>query len=189
MATDHIRYDILAQEALRGVLRTVLEDVAQNGLPGEHHFFITFDTTAEGVVLSERMRAQFPQEMRIVLQHQFWDLVVTDEAFQVGLSFGGTPERLVIPFAAIKAFFDPSVEFGLQFQELGEPATQADADDSKSKPGDSASKPARLPAEHKAREPSPPAAASTNMPAPAETPETPSAGGGEVVRLDRFRKK
>ena len=93
MADDHIRYDILAQAALRGVVRTVLADAAKNGLPGEHHFKITFDTAAPGVRLSERMRAQYPQAMTIVLQHQFWDLAVRDDAFEVGLSFGGVPER------------------------------------------------------------------------------------------------
>ena len=98
MATDHIRYDILAQEALRGVVRTVLADVAKNGLPGDHHFKITFTTTAPGVRLSERMRGQYPEVMTVILQHQFWDLTVDDDAFEVGLSFGGVPERLAVPF-------------------------------------------------------------------------------------------
>ena len=93
MPDDHIRYDFLAQEALRGVVRTVLADVSEKGLPGEHHFKITFATPAPGVRLSERMRAQYPETMTIILQHQFWDLVVRDEAFEVGLSFGGVPER------------------------------------------------------------------------------------------------
>ncbi len=118
MPTDHIRYDILAQEALRGVVRTVLADAAEKGLPGEHHFKITFATAAPGVRLSERMRAQYPQAMTIVLQHQFWDLVVGDEAFEVGLSFGGVPERLAVPFAAITAFYDPAVQFGFQFETV-----------------------------------------------------------------------
>ena len=94
---DHIRYDILTQDALRGVVRTVLEDAARNGLPGEHHFYVAFDTRAEGVKLSQRMRAQYPEEMTVVLQHQFWDLVVADDQFEVGLSFGGVPERVVVP--------------------------------------------------------------------------------------------
>ena len=101
MPVDHIRYDILAQEALRGVVRTVLADVAKKGLPGEHHFKITFTTAAPGVRLSERMRTQYPETMTIVMQHQFWDLVVGDDAFEVGLSFGGVPERLAVPFDAI----------------------------------------------------------------------------------------
>ena len=94
MPADHIRYDILAQAALRGVVRTVLADAAKKGLPGEHHFKITFTTPAPGVRLSDAMRAQYPQEMTIVLQHQFWDLEVTEHAFEVGLSFGGSPERI-----------------------------------------------------------------------------------------------
>ena len=118
MAVDHIRYDLLAQDALRGVVRTVLIDAATKGLPGEHHFYISFDTRAEGVRLSPRMLAQYPEEMTVVLQHQFWDLVVTDDGFEVGLSFGGIAERLAVPFAAIKGFFDPSVQFGLQFEEI-----------------------------------------------------------------------
>src|SRR5438270_5067087 len=116
MATDHIRYDVLARDALRGVLRRVLTDAAAHGLPGEHHFFITFLSTAEGVKLSPRLLAQYPEEMTIILQHQFWDLIVTEDRFEVGLSFGGVPERLVVPFNAIKSFFDPSVQFGLQFE-------------------------------------------------------------------------
>ena len=122
MVTDYIRYDILTQDALRGVVRTVLEDAARNGLPGEHHFFIAFDTRADGVKLSQRMRAQYPEEMTVVLQHQFWDLVVTEEHFEVGLSFGGVPERVLVPFAAIKSFADPSVKFGVQFELLTETA-------------------------------------------------------------------
>src|SRR5437667_12842624 len=129
MATDHIRYDVLARDALRGVLRRVLTDAAEHGLPGEHHFFITFLSTADGVKLSPRLLAQYPEEMTIILQHQFWDLVVTEDRFEVGLSFGGIPERLVVPFNAIKSFFDPSVQFRLQFEPsdaAAEPAATGD---------------------------------------------------------------
>jgi hypothetical protein len=168
MATDHIRYDVLARDALRGVLRRVLTDAAANGLPGDHHFFITFISTAEGVKISPRLLAQYPQEMTVILQHQFWDLVVTEERFEVGLSFGGVPERLVVPFSSIKSFFDPSVQFGLQF-EPSEAETEAAA---------------KLPAA--------PAPSTLTVPAtpPAEDdePAKPSEGA-EVVRLDRFRKK
>ena len=118
MATDHIRYDVLARDALRGVLRRVLTDAAEHGLPGDHHFFITFLSTADGVKLSPRLLAQYPDEMTIILQHQFWDLVVTEDRFEVGLSFGGIPERLVVPFNAIKSFFDPSVQFGLHVRAV-----------------------------------------------------------------------
>src|SRR4030081_3212023 len=107
MAADHIRYDLLIQDALRGAVRTILVDAAKNGLPGDHHFYISFATRADGERLSPRMQAQSPKEMTLVLQHQFWDLVVTEDGFEVGVSFSGIPERLAIPFTAIKGFFDP----------------------------------------------------------------------------------
>jgi hypothetical protein len=169
MATDHIRYDVLARDALRGVLRRVLTDAAEHGLPGDHHFFITFASTADGVKLSPRLLAQYPEEMTVILQHQFWDLVVTEDRFEVGLSFGGVPERLVVPFSAIKSFFDPSVQFGLQFENSEAAPAPADAE----------SQSAPLPA-------------TSALPAPAkeakEEPAKPT-DGAEVVRLDRFRKK
>ena len=188
MAVDHIRYDILAQEALLGVLRTVLADAAKNGLPGEHHFFITFDTRADGVALSPRMRAQYPEEMTVVLQHQFWDLVVSEEAFEVGMSFGGIAERLVVPFAAIKGFVDPSVQFGLQFQQAEQTGASATAETGKDEKTGATPRP---PAEHK-RTRTTPAIAAVPLPANA-SPDEPDPdkpiGSGEVVRLDRFRKK
>jgi uncharacterized protein len=177
MATDYIRYDILAQAALRGVVRTVLADVAKKGLPGEHHFKITFATTAPGVRLSERMRGQYPDAMTIVLQHQFWDLTVDDDSFEVGLSFGGIPERLAVPFDAVTAFFDPAVQFGFQFESLdklaaAEPSTAAAAPTPAPRPV-AIEKTDALPAHT----------------APAEPTPNEKSGGGEVVRLDRFRKK
>jgi hypothetical protein len=207
MPVDHIRYDLLAQEALRGVLRTVLSDAAKNGLPGDHHFFVTFDTCAEGVRLSQRMRAQYPKEMTIVLQHQFWDLAVSEDAFEVGLSFGGVPERLSIPFAAVKQFFDPSVEFGLQFEQIVEGDAKPGAAPAPNLPGSDvpASKkkgsgePANAAVQGKPRRTTPavpapanpeePVAAVDRTEKPPETPADKPAGGGEVVRLDRFRKK
>jgi hypothetical protein len=181
MAVDHIRYDLLTQDALRGVVRAVILDVAQNGLPGEHHFYISFDTRAEGVQISPRMLEQYPKEMTVVLQHQFWDLLVTDTGFQVGLSFGGVAERLAVPFTAIKGFFDPSVQFGLQFEEIGEPESQDDQEPKmEAKPGTVEVKPpaaiAPVPAPA-----SPEPLSNTKMKTPAP--------GAEVVRLDRFRKK
>jgi uncharacterized protein len=115
MVQDLIRYDILAQEALRGVIRKVLSEVAKAGLPGNHHFFITFLTEAPGVRISSRLKEKYPEQMTIVLQHQFWDLQVTEQLFEVGLSFGEVPERLVIPFSAVRGFYDPSVNFELEF--------------------------------------------------------------------------
>ena len=113
---DLIRYDVLAQEALRGVVKRVLQEAAKMGLPGEHHFYISFDTGFPGVRLSTRMREQYPDEMTIVVQHQYWDLKANDHNFEIGLSFNDIPESLLVPYGAIKGFFDPSVQFGLQFE-------------------------------------------------------------------------
>ncbi|WP_224702975.1 SspB family protein [Devosia aquimaris] len=125
MAEDHMRYDILAQEALRGVVRKVLAEVAKTGLPGEHHFFISFVTRAPGVRLSEKLLGQYDKEMTIVIQNQYWDLKVNETGFEIGLSFDGVPETLVIPFSAVKGFFDPSVQFGLQFDPQIAPGAEA----------------------------------------------------------------
>jgi hypothetical protein len=187
---DQIRYDLLTQQALRGVVRSVLADAAKKGLPGDHHFFITFDTHADGVKMSERLRAQYPEEMTVILQHQFWDLTVSDIGFEVGLSFGGITERLNIPFDAITAFVDPSVQFGLQFEEVVEGHEQQ----APANPQDKPNKKKRFPSaalagfapEKPATAPPPLAPALTAVPDP--KPDKPS-GGGEVVRLDRFRKK
>ena len=115
MTDDLIRYDVLAQDALRGVMRKVLGEVEKTGLPGEHHFFITFLTNAPGVRISSRLREKYPDQMTIVVQHQYWDLKVSDNGFEIGLSFSDVPERLLVPFAAIKGFYDPSVNFELEF--------------------------------------------------------------------------
>ena len=112
-----IDYEALAQDAMRGVVRTVLTQVAKSGLPGDHHFYVSFDTAASGVVLSKRLKDKYPNEMTIVLQHRFWDLSVSDDGFEVKLTFDGIPERLVVPFTAIRVFFDPSVRYGLQFED------------------------------------------------------------------------
>jgi hypothetical protein len=176
MSVDHIRYDLLTQEALRGVIRTVLADTVK-GPRGDHHFKISFDTNAKGVRLSPRLREQYPQEMTIVLQHQFWDLLVDDSAFEVGLSFGGVRERLRVPFNAITGFFDPSVEFGLQFEVIKEPGETEDAAQE------------RKPVVMKPRV----VADVQALPEPAadsdDTDPDKPGGGAEVVRLDRFRKK
>ncbi|HWK97129.1 MAG TPA: ClpXP protease specificity-enhancing factor SspB [Pseudolabrys sp.] len=191
---DHIRYDLLTQQALRGVVRAVLADAAKKGLPGDHHFYISFETQAEGVRLSDRLRAQYPEDMTIILQHQFWDLAVTDAGFEVGMSFGGIPEKLYIPFAAVTGFFDPSVQFGLQFEEVAdEQAPGAEgATAAKSAPKAVPKTDAAAP---KPAQPSVPVtpAVTPLAPAAAGEPEEPKPdkppGGGEVVRLDRFRKK
>jgi hypothetical protein len=187
---DHIRYDLLTQQALRGVVRSVLTDAAKNGLPGDHHFYIAFDTTADGVRIPDRLRTQYPEQMTIILQHQFWDLKVTDEEFEVGLSFGGIPAKLTIPFEAVKGFFDPSVQFGLQFEEVGDDEAQCTtpANAQGNVPDRAPDQAPQAPAEVKERLPASPPAG--EAPATAEPEDEPPAGGGaEVVRLDRFRKK
>lgn len=129
MVQDLIRYDILAQDALRGVIRKVLMEVNKAGLPGNHHFFITFLTEAPGVRISSRLKEKYPEQMTIVMQHQFWDLVVTEQLFEVGLSFGDIAEKLVIPFSAIRGFYDPSVNFELEFDvSVLTPQQEGDAD-------------------------------------------------------------
>lgn len=164
MAEDLIRYDILAQEALRGVVRKVLTEVARTGLPGEHHFFISFVTKAPGVRVSQRLVEQYDKEMTIVLQNQFANLRVNDTGFEVELSFDGRPEMLGIPYSAIKGFFDPSVQFGLQFDVERAPEEEA----------------AEI-------APAPAASGSTPAAAAAAAPAEPK--GEKVVSLDSFRKK
>jgi hypothetical protein len=180
MPVDHIRYDLLTQQALRGVIRTVLADTIK-GPRGEHHFKITFDTNEKGVRLAPRLRAQYPQEMTIILQHQFWDLRVEEDYFEVGLSFGGITERLRVPFEAIRGFADPSVGFALQFQ-LATADEEVPAEDVEPKETPAPARPAGT--ESHAAIPMTPAHPGT----PPDNPDKPT-GGGEVVRLDRFRKK
>ena len=116
MATDLIRYDLLVQDALRSVVRKVLADAARHGLVGEHHFNIAFKTHAPGVVAPPAVKQRFPDEMSIILQHEFWDLAVTPDAFEVSLNFSRKPERLTVPFDAITGFTDPSVPFGFKLE-------------------------------------------------------------------------
>src|SRR5690242_5846903 len=143
MPQDLIRYDLLVQDALKGVVRKVLNDATAHGMPGDHHFYISFRTHDAGVRISQRLRDKYPDEMTIVLQHQFWDLAVTEHAFEVGLSFSGIPERLLIPFDSLTGFFDPSVQFGLKFElSSTEPA---DNDEDGGEEGESDSLPAATP--------------------------------------------
>jgi len=210
MPVDHIRYDLLTQQALRAVVRRVLGDVAKTGsLPGEHHFYVTFDTRMPGVKMSTRLRAQYPEEMTVVLQHQFWDLTVTDSYFEVALSFNGISEKLHVPLETVKGFFDPSVQFGLQFETVTEEAA-GPREVIAEEPAEEAKTP-RL--KRKSADPEAPAAIGPATPTtlekaeakkaetlketskPALVPDTDKgdpdkpSGGAEVVRLDRFRKK
>lgn len=180
MAEDHIRYDILAQEALRGVMRKVLAEVARTGLPGNHHFFITFLTGAPGVRVSPRLREKYPEQMTIVIQFQYWDLKVNDTGFEVGLSFSDVPERLEIPFAAVRGFYDPSVNFELEFDVKTE-APEA-IEEKPAKPQPDAPKTAAS------------AKKSDGKKKPAESAKeaaaaSPAAKSADVVSLDSFRKK
>ncbi len=122
MVDDQLRYDRMVETALRDVVRQALRKVAESGLPGDHHFYLTFLTAAPGVDIPGHLAEQYPDEMTIVLQHQFDDLEVSDDAVAVTLSFNNTMERLTIPFAAVSTFADPSVNFALQFQ----PATESE---------------------------------------------------------------
>lgn len=206
MADDLIRYDLLVQEALRGVVRKVLTDAARDGLVGEHHFYVSFRTEAPGVRMSQALREKYPQDMTIVLQHQFWDLGVTEHAFEVGLSFSGVPERLLVPFDALTGFFDPSVQFGLKFdlsegaeaEVAGEdqPGAKAGPRGAASEPGEVKPKGTGLAAIGNSGTPK-------VLPAPAaqgakveDKPARPARkegegeeSGAEVVSLDAFRKK
>lgn len=199
---DLIRYDLLVQEALKGVVRKVLID-CKDGLPGEHHFYISFQTDFPGVRLSNRLREKYPQEMTIVLQHQFWDMNVTEHTFEVGLSFSGVPERLLIPFDALTGFFDPSVQFGLKFdgqeEDEGDDIIEApqaplpirgSSEPVELKQPRKAAAPEKKPAPEKAPAP---AAEKSDMElsddSEEEAEDTNSAGTAEVVSLDAFRKK
>jgi hypothetical protein len=175
MADDLIRYDILAQEALRGVMRKVLAEVARTGLPGNHHFFITFLTGAPGVRISSRLRERYPEQMTIVIQFQYWDLKVTDAGFEIGLSFSDVPEKLEIPFSAVRGFYDPSVNFELEFDVKAE-ETEAEPEATPAEPATLASE--KKPAQKKQAEAE-----------KSDEGEAAPAKGAEVVSLDAFRKK
>lgn len=153
-----IDYGNLMHQAMRGLIRDILTDVGANGLPGAHHFFITFDTTQPGVEIADWLRARYPSEMTIVIQHWFENLEVDEDGFTITLNFGNQPEPMRIPFDALRTFVDPSVEFGLRFEGLED----EDDDLEDEEDGDD--------------EPTPPPA----------SPSTPREA--EVVRLDQFRK-
>ncbi|MCX7344696.1 MAG: ClpXP protease specificity-enhancing factor SspB [Alphaproteobacteria bacterium] len=159
MPDDLMRYDLLAQQALRGVVREALNIAATTGLPGEHHFYIAFNTKFPGVEISERLAQRYPREMTIVLQHQYWNLKVHDDRFEAELSFDNIPEKLVIPFDAVKGFLDPAVQFGLQFESV--------------------------PVKSKLKE----VPAAVPDAAAADSATAPAADSPKIVSLDSFRKK
>ncbi|MBL8702306.1 MAG: hypothetical protein JNK67_28225 [Alphaproteobacteria bacterium] len=159
MANDGLRYEQMMESAMRGVMREALIQVAESGLPGQHHFYISFRTEYPGVEIPPKLAQKYPREMTIVLQYQFWGLAVFDDHFKVTLSFDKNKERLVVPFAAVTSFVDPSVQFALQFPGSEPPAVAA-------------------------TEPTPP-----TPPTPPADPKPPAEGDDRVVRLDTFRKK
>jgi uncharacterized protein len=165
MGKDALRYDQMVEDALRGVVRKALVQAAEHGLPGAHHFYVTFETDHPGVALADHLKARYPGEMTIVLQHQFWGLDVEDERFSVTLSFNDRHERLTIPFEAVTAFADPAVKFGLRFerQEDGSPAAAASPSAT------------HLPEEAEDK--------------PAADAARPAGEGAKVVALETFRKK
>jgi uncharacterized protein len=184
----HIDYEALAQDALRKIVRTVLVRVAKSGLPGDHHFYISFSTSAPGVSISPRLRERYPEEMTIVLQHRFWDLIVGDERFEVKLTFDSIPEKLVVPFAAIKVFFDPSVPYGLQFEgsdladtgvEMDAEAAQETAPPAGSAPVPKADVPAPQRSEKKAKAPRKPRAKIPSAEEPTAKPRALPAPAGD----------
>lgn len=195
MSDDEISYDLLTLDALRGVVRTVLQRVQRRGLPGEHHFYITFNTQSPGVSLSKRLKEIYPEEMTIVLQHQFRDLQVNDERFEVRLFFNNIPERLVVPFAALKGFLDPSVQWGLSLglAESGQ-LTQRGAAPPPGLVNENAGNtgPDRRAGARQADAAEDAAAASKEtktLPAPAASKPSLPPKTADVVDLDRFRKK
>ena len=215
MADDRFRYDQYVDEALRGVARRVLRDIARDGLTGNHHFYISFRTGAPGVSIPEYLRSRYPEEITVVLQHQFWGLEIDDKQFSVTVSFNKQNERLTVPFAALTAFVDPSVRFGLQFEDLKAesgaptapqavaPATTALSGPRPSAVGKSnggklagSSRNAARDKENESRDVPPSAAKSDPAPAVSEAGaknEGKAEGKGDaaskVVTLDAFRKK
>lgn len=180
MPEDLMRYDLLAQDALRGVVRSALAQVARSGLPGEHHLFIALDTRHPGTQISDRLREKYPEEITIVLQHQFWNLEVRDSEFSVELTFDNVLEKLVVPFTAIKGFFDPAVQFGLQFETR--PAPEGE---STSEPPDEAADTAEPPAAKAQKAGARPRGGKAS----GAVEDSDEGDGRKVVSLDQFRKK
>jgi hypothetical protein len=181
MPEDLMRYDLLAQVALRGVVRSALAQVARSGLPGEHHLFIAIDTRHPGTQISDRLRQKYPEEITIVLQHQFWNLEVRESEFSVELTFDNVLEKLVVPFTAIKGFFDPAVQFGLQFET--KPAAESESpSESTGEAADTASEPPPAKAQKAGARP-------RGGKASGAAKESGEGDGRKVVSLDQFRKK
>ena len=181
---DRFHYDALVDDALRSVVRRVLRQVADKGLPGSHHFYISFRSTDPGVRLPDYLRAKYPEEMTIVLQHQYWDLVINDEFFEVTVSFNKRQERIKVPFVALSAFVDPSVRFGLQFDRKDQAGAAEKVEAGANQT------PTSLPAPEKRPSLGAPAETATAKPEGTEQPEPkPEDPASKIVKLDSFRKK
>ena len=184
MAADGIDYGGMMHDAMRDLIARVLRQVAEGGLPGDHHFFLTFDTTHAEVDIADWLRERYPDEMTIVLQHWFEGLEVDEDGFAVTLNFGDQPETLRVPWNALRTFVDPSVEFGLRFEEQGEGASRPTraAPSRPAKPGAATETPSSVPAIRPAAKPP------TAKPVRAAKAEDAAKGDAEVVQLDKFRK-
>ena len=186
MSTDLIRYDLLVQDALRSVVRKVLSDVARSGLPGDHHFNISFKTQAPGVIIPSQVRERYPDEMAIILQHEFWDLIVGADAFEVSLNFSRRPERLTVPFDSVTGFNDPSVPFGFKLEPrlaAENPPPLAAASPGAKAPAGAVTGPAAV------KPVAAPAARAGGAAKSAEKPAEKSGEATKVVSIDAFRKK
>lgn len=207
-----IDYEALQQEAMRGVVRSVLRETERSGLPGEHHFYISFNTHSPGVILSRRLKEKYQHEMTIVLQHRFWGLVVNDDRFEVNLTFDGIPERLVVPFQAIRVFVDPSVRYGLQFEtadigpdpiaqlptgkvDVGTASAAAEDAGAPARPATARKRSAKRTTKQNERAPAEAERSAEKdarlEPAAnvAEEPAAQASGGANIVSLDSFRKR
>jgi len=180
MTQEIIDYPGLIDSAMRNVVKEALIHVDRFGLPGEHHFFISFQTNFPGVSISPQLKSRYPEEITIVVQHQFWDLKITDKQFSIMLSFNNIPEKLVVPFDALTAFADPSIKFGLQFH--GKPIAPSSAKDGK----DTKEEPVTCPATGKSGNEKPPMAAFEED-APSKADE--AANDEKVISLEAFRKR
>ena len=190
MSVDYIRYDLLVQDALRSVVRKVVSEAARSGLPGDHHFNIAFKTQAPGVVIPPAMRQRYPDEMAIILQHEFWDLQVTADAIEVSLNFSRKPERLTIPFDSITGSSDPSVPFGFKLEPRAAaepaPATSTSSGREAAKKDEAQPAAGAPPAPKSSQTASAPKSAASH----AKKPESSNEGAAaKVVSIDAFRKK
>ena len=189
MEETPLRYDVWVEEALRGVIRRSLAWASENGLPGEHHFYITFETGAHGVEIPDFLHAEYPEEMTIVIQHRFWDLKVADDVFEVTLTFRGVAERLRIPLGAVTAFADPAVNFGLQLK-VNEPSDEDENIGLSFVAGSPLhNEEADVPNEDEPAEASEPDAEAPEQAAEAQEQAVEEKKSGEVIALDAFRKK